>query len=311
MAAVAAVSTSFAQVSITGGVDFTFGKSTGGTKGFSATDAYIDVSATEDLGGGLKAIASLEFNADGSSWSTKKGDGTTVTPNDTMYGGDKSFTLAGGFGSVTLINTRSGGILNNILTAPIVSGTDHWSGGGTANVISRSNVDAVAILVPVAAGVTLGYKYVEGGDSYSTPLNVTHVLYGKYAQGPLTVVGEYNIRAAEYLVGDVRGQRIDLTAAYDAGVAKVAVGYESGALASANSSSSGSAASAMLLSVTAPLGNNTIGMNYGKRDAASFTEVGFQYNFSKQTFASVSYGTIVDQSSVSNDTFGIRVGKSF
>lgn len=323
MAAVAAVGTSFAQVTITGGVDFTFGKTTASTadstsyaisqstgliaptvtpagsvsKGFAATDAYIDVNVTEDLGGGTKAVINMEFNADGA-W----GAGS--------YSGDKNITLAGASGSLTLANTRSGGILNAIMLAPIVSSTDHWS-GANSGVMARGNVDALVVMMPVMSGVTLGYKYVEGGDSYSSPTSVTHVLYGKYAQGPLTVVGEYNIRASEYLVGDVRGQRTDLTATYDAGIAKFAVGYESANLATATNSSSGSAAAATLISISAPLGSNSVGLNWGKRDSASFTEIGGQYNFSKLTYVGASIGTIVNQAGTSSDTFGVRLGKNF
>ena len=252
---------------------------------------------TEDLGGGSKAVINMEFNADGA-WAAG------------AYSGDKNITLAGPSGSITLANSRSGSILNNIMLAPIVSSTDHWS-AANAGVMARGNVDALVVMLPAMSGFTLGYKYVEGGDSYSTPTSVTHVLYGKYAQGPLTVVGEYNIRASEYLVGDVRGQRTDLTATYDAGVAKVALGYESGFLATANSSSVGTAAAAMLVSVVAPVGSHSIGLNYGKRDAASFTELGGQYNFSKQTYVGASLGTIVDQAGFSSDTFGIRLGKNF
>jgi hypothetical protein len=329
LAAVAAVGTSFAQVSITGGVDFTFGKTTAdatnGTagRGLSGTDAYIDVGVTEDLGGGLKAVINMEFNADGA-WAAG------------AYAGDKNITLAGASGSLTLANTRSGGILNAVMLAPIVSSTDHWS-AANAGVMARGNVDALVVMLPAMSGVTLGYKYVEGSDvaaaaavstantttgaitsapgayvaGVGSPASVTHVLYAKYAQGPLTVVGEYNIRASEYLTGDARGQRVDLTAAYDAGVAKVAVGFETGGLNTANSSSTGTAASATLLSISAPVGNNSVGMNWGKRDAASFTEFGGQYNFSKLTYVTASVGTIVSQAGVSSDTFGVRLGKNF
>jgi predicted porin len=323
LAAVAAASTSFAQVSITGGVDFTFGKTTTSTaastawalnpltgvptaavtpagslsKGLAATDAYIDVNVAEDLGGGLKAVVNMEFNADGS-W----GAGA--------YSGDKNITLASGSGSITLANARSGSILNNIMLAPIVSSTDHWS-GANAGVMARGNVDAMVLMLPAMSGITVGYKYVEGGDSYLSPTSVTHVLYGKYASGPLTIVGEYNIRASEYLVGDVRGQRTDLTATYDAGVAKFAVGYESANLGTNNNTSVGPAAAATLVSVNAPVGNHAVGMNWGKRDAASFTEFGGQYNFSKTTYVAASIGTIVDQANNSSDTFGVRLGKNF
>jgi len=309
LAAVAAVSTSFAQVSITGGVDFTFGKSADGTKGLANTDACIDITATEDLGGGLTAIAAMEFNADGSSWKTISA-GTKISGGDSAYPGDKSFTLKGSSGSLTLANARSGGILNAVMLAPVVSGDDHWS-PINATVMERSNVDVLSISLPAMSGVTLGYKYVEGGDSYGTPLNVTHVLGAKYASGPLTVAGEYNIRQSEYIGADKRNQRIDATVAYDAGVAKVALGIETANLNTANSTTTGRAGTLTLLSASVPVGNHLIGVNYGKRDAASFTEFGGQYNFSKQTFLAASVGSFTSQEGLSSDAFGVRLGKSF
>ena len=307
MAAVAATSASFAQVTITGGVDFTYQKNasadlgSNGAKGIANTDAYIDVTATEDLGGGLKSTVFVEFNADGA-W----GAGN--------YAGDKSINLTGPNGTVVVTSTRSGSILNNIMFAPEVNGDDHW-GPAAAGVMSRGKVDAFVYMAPAMGPVTLGYKYVEGNatanDGYNTPANVTHVLYGKYAQGPLTIVGEYNIRPSEYLSGDTRGQRVDATVTYDAGVAKVALGLETGGLNTANNTTTGTAATATLLSALIPVGNNSVGLNWGKRDAASFTEFAGQYNLSKQTYVAASVGSFVNQAGVSSDSFGIRLGKNF
>jgi hypothetical protein len=280
----------------------------------------------------------MELNADGA-WGAAN------------YAGDKSINLTGNNGTLVVTSTRSGGILNAIMLAPEVNGNDHWgsaaketapveykagteyalstkaaaasytpaTGGG--GVMTRGTVDALVYMLPAMGPVTLGYKYVEGvADGYATPVNVTHVLYGKYAQGPLTVVGEYNIRPTDYITankGDARSQRTDLTATYDFGVAKVAVGYESGGLNTANNVNSGTAAAATFFSVVAPLGNTSFGLNYGKRDVSSFTEVGAQYNLSKTTYVAASYGTYVNaaaadgSSTFSTDSFGIRVGKNF
>ena len=341
MAAVATVGTSFAQVAITGGVDFTYSKNASSpadgsaAKGIANTDAYIDIAVSEDLGGGTKATVFMELNADGA-W----GAGN--------YAGDKSINLSGPVGTLVVTSTRSGGILNNIMLAPEVNGSDHWGkaavatkaadavapstyslgsaavaasytpaiGGG--GVMTRGTVDAMVLMLPAMSGFTLGYKYVEGvADGYATPVNVTHVLYGKYASGPLTVVGEYNIRASEYITGDSRSQRVDMTATYDAGIAKVAFGVETGGLNTPNSSNTTTAANAYLLSALVPVGNNAIGLNYGKRDVSSFMELAAQYNFSKTTYVAASYGTYTNalvadgSSTVSTDSFGIRLGKNF
>jgi hypothetical protein len=306
LAAVASMSASYAQVNITGGVDFTYQKNAdasvggSGAKGIANTDAYIDVSVSEDLGGGTKATVFMEFNADGE-WGAAN------------YAGDKSINLTGPNGTVVVTSTRSGGILTGIMLAPIVSADDNWS-GVNAGVMARGKVDALVYLLPKMGDVTLGYKYVEGvssGGGYATPSNATHVLYGKYASGPLTAVVEYNIRNSADLVGDVRGQRLDAVATYDAGVAKVALGIETGYLGTANSSSTGTAATATLLSASIPVGSNSVGFNYGKRDSASFAAFGAQYNFSKTTYLGASVGTFTSQSGASSDTFGVRLGKNF
>ena len=177
--------------------------------------------------------------------------------------------------------------------------------------MARGGVDALVYMLPAMGPVTLGYKYVEGGDGYGSPTSVTHVLYGKYAQGPLTAVAEYNIRNSEYLTGDARGQRLDATVTYDAGVAKVALGIETAGLNTANNTNTGTAATATLLSALVPVGNNSVGVNWGKRDAASFTEFAGQYNLSKLTYVAASVGTFVSQAGVSTDTFGVRLGKNF
>ena len=321
----AAVSASYAQVAITGGVDFTFGKSTASSaastsyamdpktglaaatttpagavsKGLAATDAYIDVGVTEDLGGGLKAIINMEFNSDGG-WGANN------------YSGDKNITLAGASGSLTLANTRSGGILNAIMLAPEVSSTDHWS-GANSGVMSRAPVDAMVIMLPAMGAFTPGYKYVEKADGYGTPASVTHVLYGKYAQGPLTAVAEYNILtlADGATPANAQMKRLDATVTYDAGVAKFALGIETAGLLSDTTTSTGAAATATLLSAVMPVGSHSIGMNWGKRDAASFTEFAGQYNFSKLTYVAACVGTIGDQTGFSSDTFGVRLGKNF
>ena len=298
---------SYAQVAITGGVDFTYQKnaslSTDGSaaKGIANTDAYIDITASEDLGGGTKATVFMELNADGA-W----GAGN--------YAGDKSINLTGPNGTVVVTSTRSGSILNNIMLAPEVSSDDHWS-AVNAGVMARGKVDALVYMLPAMGPMTLGYKYVEGvvssGDGYASPANATHVLYGKYAQGPLTAVVEYNIRNSADLAGDVRGQRLDATVTYDAGVAKVALGVETAYLGTANNTSTSTSATGILVSALVPVGNNAFGLNYGKRDAASFTEFAGQYNLSKQTYVAASVGSFVSQAGVSTDTFGVRLGKNF
>ena len=320
MAAIAAVGSASAQVAITGGVDFTWGKTTASStsgavsRGLVATDAYIDLTVTEDLGDGWKAKADMEFNADGA-WASG------------MYSGDTKFTLTTPVATVGWAATRSGGILNAIMLAPIVSPTDHWGSTGVGNdIMARAQVDAMGISMPLATGLTGAYKYVEAGAGYGTPSSLTHVLAAYYANGPFGLNYEFNSRAyPDNVQGDIRQLRHDITGTYDAGVAKFALGYESGFLGTWNGSGAGKAAGAFFASVKGSIARFDLGMNYGKRDDASFVELGGQYNISKQTFVAASYSTFtasavtvsgtaataVTGGAFSSDSYGIRVGKSF
>jgi len=340
LATVAAVGSASAQVAITGGVDFTWGKTTatnvtpgsftfdsttglpkavaasGGvvSRGLVATDAYIDLAVTEDLGDGWKAKATTQFNADGA-W----GAG--------MYVGDTKFILMTPVITAAWASTRSGGILDAIMIAPIVSPTDHWGTTGVGNdVMARGTVDAISLSMPLATGLTGAYKYVEGAGGYATAPNLNHVLGGYYVNGPFGVNYEFTSRQyPDNVQGDIRQIRHDLTGTYDAGVAKFALGYESGVLGTWNGSGAGRAAGAFFAAVKGSVGRVDLGINYAKRDDASIVEVGGQYNISKQTFVAASYSTFtatavtvsgtaataVAGGAFSSDSWGVRIGKSF
>jgi len=300
LAAVAAMGAASAQVSITGGVDFNIGKHdfAGAQKGIVSTDAYIDISVSEDLGGGMKASSFMEINVDG-------GFQTGA------YSGDKSFTLSSPMGALTLANTRTGGTIGAVLMAPVVTYTDHWS-AATASIVSRSPIDALVLTVPVAPGLSVAYKYLEVKDpGVVSPAVTVNVLSGKYTTGPISVAGDFAMyEGAPYKVADVRTTKLTLNAIYDAGVAKVGLGYDGATAGTANSLSTGSAAGVMVAGISIPLGNITAGLNYAKRDTNSFVEAGATYSLSKKTFVTASYGNF-DIGGTSSDVYAIRLGQSF
>ena len=295
---------SYAQVAITGGVDFTVGKSAqsltdgSASSGLYSSDAYIDVTVTDDIGGGWKSMSAMEFNVDGSF-------------QGGAYSGDKSFTLAGPTVSLTLASTRTGGTVGSVLMAPVVSASDHW-GSANANVLTRSAVDALVVKATVAPGATLAYKYLEAGVTGSgTPAATVNALAGTYAVGALALAADYAAYSGAAYNGDVRNSKLTLAATYDAGVAKVGVAYDGAAAGTANNTSAGTAAGGTFIGISAPLGQAmSAGLNYGKRDNASFTEVGAQYNLSKKTFVTASYSAFSNTGG-SQDSYGLRLGHSF
>ena len=286
LAAVASLATSgaaFAQATISGGVGFASIKNFAGTsQGLLNTGAWLDVAASEDLGGGMKVSAFMELNMDSSRASA-----------GSAYSGDRNMTLSTPSFSLTLANSRSGGNQAAALVAPVNLWDGVWGAGG---VITRVNVDAAVLTVPMGGGLTLQGKYVESGPDYATSGGTTTMVAGgMYAAGPLKVAGFVNQSAftpataavlAAAGVTNPRTMSTDLSVTYDAGVAKVGLGYDS----TRRGKQDGTDDAAILAGVTVPMGKASFGVNYGKRGNGSFNQVGAQYDLSKRTNVNLSFG---------------------
>jgi len=286
LAAVASLATSgaaFAQATISGGVGFASIKNFAGTsQGLLNTGAWLDVAASEDLGGGMKVSAFMELNMDSSRASA-----------GSAYSGDRNMTLSTPSFSLTLANSRSGGNQAAALVAPVNLWDGVWGAGG---VITRVNVDAAVLTVPMGGGLTLQGKYVESGPDYATSGGTTTMVAGGiYAAGPLKVAGFVNQSAftpataavlAAAGVTNPRTMSTDLSVTYDAGVAKVGLGYDS----TRRGKQDGTDDAAILAGVTVPMGKASFGVNYGKRGNGSFSQVGAQYDMSKRTNVNLSFG---------------------
>ena len=95
MAAVAVAGVASAQVTISGVAAVSYQQAVGGVVGFDRTDANLNFAATEDLGGGLSASASMSFDL-GTRQST-----ALASTNSAM-------SLSGGFGTVAYSNVAAG-----------------------------------------------------------------------------------------------------------------------------------------------------------------------------------------------------------
>jgi hypothetical protein len=338
LAAIAAVSTSFAQVSITGGLDFTLNKAisvaaTGAAaKGIAMTDAYLDFSASEDLGGGMKASMFMELNADG-----ERSGG--------VYSGDRIISLSGAMGSLTIANAWTGGTLGAVMLAPTVSPSDHNSGAaaavaevaavagnagtaaaaaapatGAAGVKARSKADTLIVSIPLSAQLTATYKYSEGDSTVNTPARVANVLAASFKQAPFSATVDYTMVALPdgAQPNTLRTTKVTANAIYDAGFAKFAIGYDGPNLLTATTATTGSSANAMFFGASAPLGNTLVGLSYGVRDIASFYEIGAKYDLSKRTFIGASYSSFTNAATAvqtgatfTTDSYGLRLGHTF
>ena len=306
LAAVASLATSgaaFAQATISGGVGFASIKNLTGTQqGLLNTGAWLDVAASEDLGGGMKVSAFMELNMDSSRASA-----------GSAYSGDRNMTLSTPSFSLTLANSRSGGNQAAALVAPVNLWDGVWGAGG---VITRVNVDAAVLTVPMGGGLTLQGKYVESGPDYATSGGTTTmVVGGMYAAGPLKVAGFVNQSAftpataavlAAAGVTNPRTMSTDLSVTYDAGVAKVGLGYDS----ARRGKQDGTDDAAMLAGVTVPMGKASFGVNYGKRGNGSFNQFGAQYDLSKRTNVNLSFGN-ADTGTVQTNEYSLSLNHYF
>ena len=320
----------FAQVSLTGGLDFTYSKGAqsvadgSSAKGLVGTDAYVTFAAADDMGGGVKSMVQFAWNSDGTRASS--------------YGDDKSFQLTNGTATLAIATTRTGGTLGATMLAPSVHWDDQWS-ASNALVMSRSEIDVASVSYAITPAFTAAYKYLESGSGSATPAAAIHVLTGKFAFGALTSTVDY----ASYIYSDgakagtaavatanatattafvagspavaamnanPRTTKLTANAIYDAGVAKFAVGYETGAAGVNADLTTGTSAALVTFGVSAPLGVVTAGVSYAKRDASSYAAVGVMYPLSKRTFVGASIGMFTNPAG-NQDSYGIRIGQTF
>ena len=339
LAAIAAVSTSFAQVSLTGSASVATQKNLSGSSvGLAMTDNTFVLSASDDVSIG-KLTASFTVEND-----THRGAGFTRA--------DQSFVLANPSFTFAILNTRSGGNQGAALVAPANLADDQW----TSAVITRAPIDVAALSLPLGSGFSAGLKYVEGGSNQAVSPEVTAAAIAAvaaptaankkaladatkkdaiagdganlpgsttwtgsvtYAANGLKVTGQLNqstytdntkaILAATG-VTDPRLTSTDLSAVYNFGVATVGVGYDSPRRGKQNGTDLG----ATLIGVSVPVGQATFGINYGKRDAASFAQVAAQYDLSKRTNVNASFGSDTQGAATgTTDQYRLSLNHSF
>ncbi len=183
LAAVAVSSAAMAQVTISGNVDARYESSktatTAAAKGFLISDAQLNFTATEDLGGGLTATA--RFTIDGA---TSDGATTTALSTSAQTGSinrDGVFvSLAGGFGSVTFSSLDSSDYLGNDLVTDQLTGT----AGGVYN---GGVQDRVTYTSPTFSGVRF-VATMQDGDvgTRTTHDNKSNLFEIYYANGPIS-----------------------------------------------------------------------------------------------------------------------------
>jgi predicted porin len=278
LAAVAVTGVASAQVTLSGQLAYAWESTSSAdavsvkTSGLGVTDGNLTFKASEDLGGGMKIMASQEF--------VSRGRDTAMT------GRNATLTLVTGMGNLTVGSVEAGnGILGLGGAGAPVYGMDNG-----VTLAGAGNVDVAAFSLPSMNGFTLTLKSLDApaGGVSSNGGGITSVQL-QYAAGPLAAsVDSTNWGGA---FATVRGKRTRMSASYDLGVAKVGFGVEN--------KDNGLAAdgSDRVMGVSMPMGNMLFGINVasssvdGTAGNNKGTDLGMKYSLSKQTSVFVQYQT--------------------
>jgi hypothetical protein len=313
LAVLAASGASFAQVSITGKLGFSYQKNAvagGGAAnhGMQMTDGDLNFKATEDLGSGMSLTASSAF--------VSRGRDTGITARDA------SLTLVTGAGVFMMGSVEAPNGILNTAGAPVSLATGH---DNSVILAGASNVDMVAYYLPVGP-VTVGLSYADSigaagagaGNIQSTGIGAT------YAAGPLKATLDFTAFTGP--VAATVGTQIDgltrtrLSGSYDLGMAVIGAGVQVGNHDKPMETS---------FSVNVPVGAMSVGLLYSNKasqgataytttgnaaiaaaDSKSGTAVGATYNLSKTANFNASYGTYTTSTGQDNE-FRLRLMKSF
>jgi hypothetical protein len=272
------------------------------SNGFAVTDGNVTFAAVEDLGGGMKAGASMDVRVRG------RGAAGVVDGRDaTVY-------LMGGFGSVVVgaVEAANGIIGLGGAGAPVIGLDDGVALAGAAN------VDWFAYTTPSMGGFTATVQLIDsigapgagGMQSLSATQDATLVGVG-YSNGPINFKADYTSFGANAAAAPTADTRLRLSGNYNLGVATVGLGYQSA------ENSAGTKDNQYILGVAAPFGPVTVGANLTRRSVTGGLkvtgyDVGASYNLSKRTYVNVAYKSVDSNAAVDNATqFRIQLSHAF
>jgi Gram-negative porin len=280
VAALAIAGGAFAQssVSLSGkfAAAYTNGKSGAGVKssGFGVTDGNITFAASEDLGGGMKAGASMDVRV--------RGRGVGV-----VDGRDAYVFLSGGFGEIKVgaVDAQYQTLID--LAHPV-------QGQGLDSCNTKFNcgdafVDMLQYTTPSMSGFTASVMLADAngaGGMQSTAATRDSVQLGlAYSNGPVNAGFEYTSFGANASVG-LSKSRYRLSGNYNLGVVTLGAGFASEKYAAFTQKETA-------LGISAPVGPVAVGLNWVSAKSNGTTESGWEavadYSMSKRTSVQVSY----------------------
>ena len=336
LAVLAASGASFAQVSITGNLVYGYQSTTdGGTNGlggndqagFGAETANVLFTATEDLGGGFAAKASMKLRTGPSATNNTAGSAISNTAN----GDDHTLTLTTPvgaliMGTVLAADYLSGGIAGVGAYYNGWDGTTFTNTNGNKVLSARTNRDMVSFVIPVGA-FTFSLTQQEpsnitglgGGSAGVTASSGTSqghtILSATYSAGPLTANGQYfnwkNSQSAGMNKDTTR-----LAANYDLGMVKLGAGTVMTTITPVGTAANVKVTD-YLVAAKVPMGASSFGATFVSRQGSDTASIGgtdstatgysleYGYAMSKRTSVIANYA----RWTAFNPASGVTVGR--
>jgi len=281
LAAVAVSSAAMAQVTISGSYGFGLEQSAATAKGLVQTNGGITFSAKEDLGNGMSVTATAAFDID-----RERGDA--------LAGADRGITLTTGFGQITMGNTRTSTLLAGIMGGSTVA--DIYNTRIFAAQVEGDAISFGTKAGPVTVGLSrFGYERADAAARTTSATNLNEIRVG-YTDGPLSITGS----ALAHSGGSI-AKRNEIVGSYDAGVAKVSLGW---------SDIDTDTESAVAVAVSVPMGATALQYSTASKGTAKFTTYGADYSFSKQTRLRAHY-SIDDDNGTKVNGYRVQLVKAF
>ena len=298
----------FAQSSVTlgGGVDLRLAIGNGDVSNKTAmakngvTSSKLFISATEDLGGGLKAniFMDADLNPDnGTSGSTSLDNQTTVAGNGGLIFGRKStISLMGGWGEIRLGRDYTPHFWNYTFYDPF--GTQGVASnlaltGSTGGLTTVRASNSFGYLSPSFGGFNAQVQTYLGENSSNTAAPAGSnagsgsSLRLAYAQGPISVGLSYG-KTTTSVSTDVTSS--SLGGSYDLGVVKIMGSYNR------DENTGLPDTKGFVFGVTAPVGSGLVKAAISQTDTngaiGKMLGLGYEYNLSKRTGVYATIATI-------------------
>jgi len=273
LAAVAALGTSgaaFAQATITGfmaagyGSSTTGGATTSSSGGFGVDTAEIYITASEDMGGGMKAGGTMGIGG------LERAGGFTnaLSPNAyATYGTNYTMYVQSAAGKLTVGSVKSGDYVSSGLAS---SGVNYYDFGDFGNFGARSRRDIIALDLPVGP-IALTLSHQEAGNQVgefngaegSTGQRIS-IISATYVEGMLKANTQYFTYDNQKTGNTTAANVFRLSANYNLGMATVGGGLQKATYdSSATATNYG-------ISASVPMGALTLGAMIGSRVTDGF-----------------------------------------